>query len=87
MKKGKFIVVSGPSGVGKGTICNNRCYLNKSFQGAIFMSENVTYCLIARTNMANKITPTMLSASYLINVDGETCQMSGGGGYADCFKI
>ena len=22
MKKGKFIVISGPSGVGKGTICN-----------------------------------------------------------------
>lgn len=71
----------------KGVECDNRCYLNKSFQGAIFTSEKVTYILMARADLANKITPPMQNANYLINGDGETCQMSGGDGYADSFTI
>lgn len=70
-----------------GTKCNNRCYLKKSFRGAIFTSEDVTYSLIARIDLANMITPAMKDAFYLINGDGEVCQMSGGKEYADSFTI
>ena len=31
MKKGKFIVISGPSGVGKGTICNELVKTNEAW--------------------------------------------------------
>lgn len=71
----------------QGTKCNNRCYLTKTFHGEIFTSEKVTYSLIARIDMANTITPAMRNAFYLINGDGEVCQMSGGKEYADSFTI
>ena len=71
----------------QGTKCNNRCYLTKTFHGDLFTSENVTYSLIARMNTANVITPTMKNAFYLINGDGEVCQMSGGKEYAESFTI
>lgn len=70
-----------------GTKCNNRCYLTKTFHGAIFSSEKVTYSLIARTDLSNTIIPAMKDALYLINGDGEVCQMSGGKIYADSFTI
>ena len=70
-----------------GKKCINRCYLTKIFHGEIFTSENVTYSLIARMDTANVITPAMKDSLYLINGDGEVCQMSGGKEYADSFTI
>ena len=63
MKKGKFIVISGPSGVGKGTICNklfnelNACYSVSSTTRAPREGEvdGVNYFFITKDEFKEKI--------------------------------
>lgn len=57
-----------------GQQCHGRCYPVTSFWGSIFGSETVTYCMVARSDMANTIMPIVPDARYILNDSNECCR-------------
>lgn len=67
--------------------CNERCYLRAVFYGDIFTSERVSYCMLARTDMAKRVCDGIRNDNYVVNDDGEYCKKTSGVAERNVFDL
>ena len=70
-----------------GRKCNERCYLSWTFYGDIFASEPVTYCMLARKELAKVICDGLRNGNYVVNDSNECCKRVRGTKTIDAFNL
>lgn len=70
-----------------GRKCNERCYLSWTFYGDIFASEPVTYCMLARKELAHSVCKGLSKGDYVINDSNECCKKVRGTKTIDAFNL
>ena len=70
-----------------GRACNDRCYLCRTFYGDLFISEPVTYCMLARKELAKAICEGLSNCNYVVNDGNEHCKRVSGEEEKDAFNL
>jgi hypothetical protein len=69
-----------------GRECTERCFLCQVFGGEIFTSEKVTYCMLAKKDVARAVCSGWEEGRYKIN-DTEYCKMMSEGADKDAYNL
>lgn len=67
--------------------CNERCYLCKTFYGDIFSSEPVTYCMLAKKELAKAVCDGLCKGNYVVNDSDECCKKVSGTKSIDAYNL
>ena len=70
-----------------GNICNSVCYLKHEFRGKIFTSEPVSYCVLSRCSLADRVFGDLKPNCYVVNDSNECCNRTTGAKAISAFDI